>query len=273
MSVDEHLRAGRLPEALVAAQDAVRADPAQGAPRLLLAQLLMVMGQWDRASNQWKVLGDLDPNSTLLAQTFASLIRIEEERRAVFAGERLPVVFGEPERWTGSLVQAVRLAAQGQYPAAQELMAAALEEAPAVGGTINGEPFAWLADSDSRLGPMIEAVIEGRYVWIPFTRIRGMLAGPPATLRDLIWAPFHFTWINGGQAAGFVPVRYPGTEKIGDDPARLARRTDWAEPAAGWFHGVGQRVLATDQANYALLDIRLVEFVPAPDETVAASNG
>jgi type VI secretion system protein ImpE len=118
---------------------------------------------------------------------------------------------------------------------------------------------------------MMEAVIEGRYVWIPFIRIQSLVAGPPANLRDLVWAPIHFTWTNGGRAAGFVPVRYPGTEQIGDDAARLSRSTAWLEPVAGWFHGVGQRTLSTDQADYALLDIRMIEFTQtseAKDTTI-----
>lgn len=36
----------------------------------------------------------------------------------------------------------------------------------------------------------------------------------------------------------------------------LARRTEWSEDGAG----LGQRMFATDAADYALMDVRTIEF-------------
>ena len=36
---------------------------------------------------------------------------------------------------------------------------------------IDGKAFAWIADADMRLGPICEAVINGRYYWLPFVHI------------------------------------------------------------------------------------------------------
>ena len=38
-------------------------------------------------------------------------------------------------------------------------------------GSLNGQPFEWVADADSRLGPVMEAIINGRYYWVPFARL------------------------------------------------------------------------------------------------------
>ena len=111
---------------------------------------------------------------------------------------------------------------------------------------------------------MIEAVVLGRYWWIPVSRIRRMHVEPPTDLRDLVWIPVHFEWANGGEGYGLVPTRYPGSEAVDDDAIRLARRTEWREPAAGIFHGLGQRMLATDAADYPILEVRRVEFDAAP---------
>lgn len=273
MSTDELIRAGRLPEALAAAIENVRRAPADPTLRMLLCQVMTVMGQWERALTQWQVLAETDSDAALLAKTCAALVRIEDERRAVFSGEKLPMVFGEPEAWAGGLLQAGKLAAGGNFAAARTLLEETLDQVPSVGGTLNGESFEWIADADSRLGPMLEAVLDGRYFWIPFHRIRSMLGGPPASLRDLVWTPFRFTWTNGGTAAGYVPARYVGTEKSTEGAMLLARKTEWVEMAEGWFHGVGQRMFSTDQKEYALLDVRLLEFAPISADGAPASHG
>ncbi len=58
-------------------------------------------------------------------------------------------------------------------------------------------------------------------------------------------------------------MRYPGSEGA-DDGIRLARATSWTERPTGEQIGLGQRLLATDQGDQALLDIRhLVVAGPA----------
>jgi type VI secretion system protein ImpE len=39
---------------------------------------------------------------------------------------------------------------------------------------------------------------------------------------------------------------------------RLARRTTWEEVAPEVFHGLGQRILATDAGQHSLLDVRSI---------------
>ena len=43
----------------------------------------------------------------------------------------------------------------------------------------------------------------------------------------------------------------------------LSRRTDWQEKEPGVFVGLGQRLIATDSGEYALMDIRSVVLDPA----------
>ena len=273
MSVDELISTGRVADALASAIEAVRSAPADPRPRTLLAQLFEVTGQWDRSAQQWNAVADMDPGSALLAATCAALAKIEVQRRAVFAGTALPVVFGEPEPWVALLLQALRHASSGRFSAARQAADEALAQAPASAGSLNGGRFEWVADGDCRLGPMIEAVVGGRYVWIPFSRIRAMTSAPPGSLRDLVWAPFSFTWSNGGTAAGYVPVRYPGTEGSADGALLLARRTEWSEPSAGWFQGMGQRMLCTDSGDCALLDLRSLDLDSAGTPAPPAAHG
>jgi hypothetical protein len=115
-----------------------------------------------------------------------------------------------------------------------------------------------------RLGPVCEAVINGRYYWLPFVRLARIVIDEPQDLRDAVWMPAHFEFSNGGETVGVITTRYPGSESHTDPLVRLARKTDWAGASGGVFHcGLGQRVLATDQGRFPLMDIR--EIVIASD--------
>ena len=157
MNAEECIKAGQLDEALASAQDGVRKAPADAGPRVLLFQLFSVLGQWERALTQLNVLKDMDANCMLLAQVFRPVLQCEALREEIFAGKRGPLIFGEPVEWIGLLVQANQLLAQRQVAAALELRNRAFESALATPGTINDQRFEWIADADSRLGPIIEA--------------------------------------------------------------------------------------------------------------------
>jgi type VI secretion system protein ImpE len=187
-------------------------------------------------------------------------------RARVFAGERSPLVFGEPEPWIAQLLSALALENQGKFAEAAEIRARALEDAPATSGTLNGTAFEWIADSDTRLGPIIEVLLNGTYYWVPVHRVARVAIEAPSDARDLVWLPAQFTWTNQGEAMGFVPARYPGSESIDDDLIRMARRTEWKEMAPEVFHGLGQRLIATDAAEYGLLEVREIVLSPASSD-------
>jgi type VI secretion system protein ImpE len=259
MTAQEFLKAGRLDDALKAIQSVVRDDPANSKPRIFLFQLLSVIGDWQRANTQLQVLSEMDPESALLARVFEPVLLGEASRAAVFAGKRTPIILGEPPEWIGQLVKAMELFSQGEFQAGAELRYQAFEAAPASSGVINGEPFEWIADADERLGPSLEVVLEGKYYWVPFCRIRQVTIEAVTDLRDLVWVPAQFVWENGGQAAGHIPARYFGTENSTDDKLKLARKTEWLG-RNGIHLGLGQRLLATDKSDYPLLEVRQIEF-------------
>ncbi len=257
-SAESALRDGRLDEALAALQADIRKKPQDKALRVFLFQLLAVNGAWERALRQLDVLVEMDAQYALLAQTYRPLIACEVFRGELFRGLRSPSSLGEPLPWFGALSEATRLGAQGEHAAAQALRDQAFEQAEAVPGRVDGKPFAWIADADARLGPVLEVVLQGRYFWVPFARIRKVSLEPAEDLRDLVWLPARFTWSNGGEAVGFVPTRYPGSED-GEAPIRLARTTEWHE-VGGIGLGRGQRMLATDSDDAGLLEIRGIEL-------------
>jgi type VI secretion system protein ImpE len=273
MLAEEKLRAGQVEEALALLQDEVRKAPGNPKYRVFLFQLLSVLGRWDRALTQLKVAGDLDSQCLPMVQTYRELLRCEVLRAQVFAGQKTPVLFGEPQQWAALIVEALRLTAEDKHAEAETLRAQAFEAAPTTSGTIDGKRFEWIADGDVRLGPVLEVVIHGRYAWLPFHQIRAIRVEAPKDLRDMVWMPVVLTVATGAEMVAFVPTRYPGSESHADGIVRLARRTDWTEVPGGYV-GIGQRVLATNDGDHALLDVREIDLdvEHGADETTAADG-
>lgn len=262
MTADQLLQSGQVDRALAVLQEEVRSRPADPKLRTFLFQLLAVLGQWDRAANQLTVLADLDPSTLLLTRLYGRLIEAEQIREQVFSGEAVPEFFGEPEPWMATLLAGNSLAAKGDFSGAGKTLRTALEAAPDSSGKIGEDSFTWIMDSDSRFGPVLEALIEGRYFWIPLFRIKQLRSEPPKQLRDLLWIPASFQWTNGGEAAGFIFARYPASHQSADPLIRLNRKTEWDERGDGLILGSGQRMLNTEFVDYPILDLRSMELHP-----------
>jgi type VI secretion system protein ImpE len=270
MQAEDLLKAGNIPEALAELQGRVRKAPADARLRIFLFQLLCVTGDWPRALNQLKVAGELLPAASPMVATYREAIACELLRERVFAGQTAPLVFGEPARWIALMIEALKPLAAGEAGRAADLRAEAFEAAPATPGSADGTPFAWIADADMRLGPLLELIINGKYYWAPFAAMRSLRFEAPSDLRDYVWTAVEIRWANGGEVMGFVPTRYVGTAARPEVPLKLARLTEWTDLGSGTFAGLGQRVLATDAGDFSLLDLRRVDLGPAAAAAEAA---
>ncbi|MBV8503119.1 MAG: tetratricopeptide repeat protein [Paucibacter sp.] len=239
--------------ALAALTQAVKAAPAKASLRIFMAQLLCVLGQWERAHTQLNVVADLQADAGPMREMVGHALRCELLRKAVFDGKRSPMIFGQPEQWLALLIESL-------ITGSHELAAKAFDEAPTRSGQLNGERFEWLADADSRLGPVLEAMVNGRYYWVPFASLSKIVFEPPVDLRDRVWMPATLSFANGGEAVAMVPTRYAGTEALEDGQLLMAVKTEWREIGPERFAGYGQRVLVTDAGEYDLLNVKLIEF-------------
>jgi len=252
------LAAGDPQAALEALQARVRERSADPKLRVFLFQLLCVLGQWQRALNQLEVCGELDAATLPMVNTYREALKCEAVREAVFAGKTTPMIFGRPQPWIASLVEALQADARGDAELGARLRADALGAAPATAGSLDGTEFEWIADADSRLGPVLEVVINGRYGWAPFSELTQVTIEAPADLRDMVWAPAQLTLLNGGQTVALVPARYPGTGSAADAALQLSRKTEWLEIGADQFRGLGQRLLTTSAVELGLLEARTI---------------
>jgi len=260
MLADEILREGNPKEALAKLQEQVRNNPANAEYRTFLFQLLSLLGDWDRAMTQLSVVADLDAGTLAMVQTYREALRCEVLRKDIFSGKRSPLLFGEPQEWIALMIESLRLGADGKITESQDVRSQAFEAAPATSGSLDGKTFTWIADADPRLGPILEAIINGQYYWVPMHQIRSVHVEEPADLRDMVWMPAYFTWSNGGETVGLIPTRYPGTE-LSDDPLLLmSRKTEWVDKGAELYLGLGQRMLTTNEGDFSLMDIREIQL-------------
>lgn len=256
-----------LDEILEAAQAEVRRAPADPKHRVFLFQLLCVLGSWERALNQLQVIGELDAASLPMVHTYRAAIVAEEGRRAVFAGRIQPLILGRPERWIALALESLRQQNEAQLSQARALREEAFELAPASPGQLQADrriDFEWLADADPRLGPIAEAVIDGKYYWIPLSQVAAIVMEPPADLRDLVWTPAQFRWRNEGESFGLIPTRYPVSESHADDRIKRSALTEWVGVGDDDFNGMGQRLFVTDSEEVSILDLRSIDFAPEP---------
>ena len=274
-TAEQSLRDGDPMLALQQLQEQVRAKPANAKLRIFLFQLLAVLGQWDRALTQLELASTLDVSALAMTQMYREAIRCELVRAQVFAGKKSPMIFGQPEPWLALLIESLLVAGRGEPMQSEQLRAQAYEEAEASSGTLDGQRFEWIADADSRLGPALEAIINGNYYWLPFTHLSQVVIESPADLRDVVWMPAHFIFSNGGEAVGLIPTRYPASDSSGDPLLALSRKTIWTEaaPGVGAYHGLGQRVIATDAGETPLMEVRKIIIDPPRHEASGTEPG
>jgi len=259
MTAETLLQAGDPHGAQKALQDQIKKHPTDPKLRVFLFQLMAVNGQWKRAQTQLEISGELDSEAEPMVQAYRDVLNCELHREAVFEGKSKPLIFGEPEEWVALLVEAQQAFSRGEMEVFARLNEQAFEKADTRTGKINGEKFEWIADADQRFGPVFEFMFNGQYYWVPMSRVSKLHSEKPTDLRDLVWLPAEVTWTNGGRLMVMVPVRYPHIQDVSGQ-CLLSRSTDWLPHGEDIVEGTGQRIFATDQNDYSLLQVRSIEF-------------
>ena len=255
VKADELLVSGDVAAARQQLIEEVRANPGDVGVRMFLFQMCALLGEWDRAKAQLDTLAKLDPEARMLAVAYTQCITAEATRAAVFAGTQ-PAPMLYPVEWGETLAAALQARQQGKAEA-EALYAQVFDAAPTTAGTTDaGLEFDWIADADPRLGPVTEAIIAGRYGLMPFCALESLTITPPSDLRDTVWIQAEFGLVEGARVAGFIPLRYPGSEAA--DDARLVRgtATGWQEDAMGDYP-LGHRLFAfSDESEVPVQDLR-----------------
>lgn len=259
-SPDELIRTGDLAAARAALIDEVRAKPDNRPARMFLSQVLLVLGEWDKALTHMKAIANLSPEAMTLFAAYDRAIAAEKSREAVFAGKVAPMPLVTPNPWFDMLLRALGAEAKGDAAAAAALRAQAFDEAPETPGKIDGTAFAFISDADARFGPAIEVILDGRYGFVPFEEIVSLTSEGATDLRDFVFLPARLTLKSGQAGNVFLPARYPGAGTDEDGQVKLGRKTEWDNHGELGNAGRGQRVYDADGAEVAILALRNLTF-------------
>jgi len=253
---------GRLAAAVEAATRAVRDAPSDLAARWLLAELLIVGGNLERADKQLDTLMSLDARAAVNVIPLRHLVRAETARREFFSSASLPDFLAEgPTKTMALRLESVVQMRAGDAARAGELAEAAEDARPMLRGTVGDRPFSDLRDLDDVVAGVFEVLTHtGKYYWIPAERVELLEFTPPATPLDLVWRPVHMVVRDGFDAHVHMPAIY-GTADGGDDASKLGRSTTWIGDPPAPVRGVGQRLFVLDgDQEIGMMELSTVAF-------------
>lgn len=253
-------RAGRLDDAVAAATAAVRKSPADPAPRLLLAELLLFRGELDRADALLDALGSIAPELALQAAAFRQLLRAEQARRQIWTEGRLPDFLGEPTPHLRRMLAALVALRAGEAAEAARLLAEAEEARPPAAGREGAVPFADFRDADDLCAGFFEVLTTtGKCFWIPTERVAELAFQPPERPRDLYWRRASISVRDGPDGEVFIPAIYLA-ETAQPDALILGRATEWVGGEGAPTRGLGQRVFLVGEEGRAIMELASLSF-------------
>lgn len=259
-SLRQMLQGRPLAQAIEDAIGKIQRQPAAVNLRWLLFQLLCINGDWIRALKQLQVWASLSTDHLRTAQVMRELLRAEAYRCEVFKGVKEPGWLDTPASWSTLMVQANGAAAAGDFSRADPLRSKALDAAPSSPGHANpGDAFAWITDSDTRLGPHCELFFSGGYRWVPFSRIERLSFPPVQEALDLVWRQCKVTLRDQTELSAYMPARYP-VSRHDDDALKLAAATWWTDHGDTTVAATGQRTWTTDTGEIAMLSVLSMHF-------------
>lgn len=269
MDARELIRAGKLAEARQFLTEGVKRSPSDAAIRTLLFQVLIFLGEWDKAARHADIISAQNVKSEVGLQVYKNLIEAERGRSEVGRSDRRPSFLPKAPPYVEVYFSALASMENGDLEAAGAYFNQADGMRPDIAGTRNGKPFAGFADTDSRLSFFLEALVHERYVWIPFDALREFVVDPPKSLFDLVWATGRVTTWDGLTLNCFLPVIYPQSNAHADDRIKMGRMTDWQPLGGSFYRGLGQHVFQVGDDEIPILELGETLFTPP----AAAANG
>ena len=252
----ELLQTGRLSDAIARVAGEVKAKPSDPAARIFYFELLSLAGDLDRAAKQLDVLSST--TGELGVGIYQGVIQAERERQGLFhAGPRPRVLSDSP--YTTPYLEAVEYYAAGDFATAMTRLEAANQGDHPLHGTLNGNELNELTDSNDLLGPFLEVVMDGHYAWVPWQSIESLAIPGPRYLRDTIWTPASLSLHSGDHGEVLLFSLYVDSCLQEADEIKLGRRTVWEQNPAGFTVAYGQKVLASGEQDWPILEVKSLE--------------
>jgi len=260
VNIKDLIKEGKLSEARVNLVSTVKNHPSDTASRFLLFQILLFLGEWDKAERHLELLADLDANMAPAVSLYKNLLKCERERRDVVSFRTLPSFLPSTPTYFESYYKACQPLHANVDVGAADIFRGLEEQIPLVTGTVNGLEFSGIRNTDDLLAFALEVFAHDRYLWVPFESIREIIVTPPKTLLDLMWISASITTWGGLSMNGFLPALYPDTCKHDNEQIRMGRMTDWSTEGGACVRGVGQQVFVFGNQDMSILEWREIHF-------------
>ena len=247
--LEEALGSGDLEAAISEAIAVVKANPTDAESRYRLFALLVFTGDLHRARGQLKALGVGDEQLEQAKAVYINLLAAEQERRAVHHHDADPLLPPDPPEHLSLRLAALKESGGRESEKVPARIEEAIASQPELTGKINGEAFTALRDLDDVLGSVLEVFAGGRYVLLPWERIRKLEMDSPGHLLDLLWIPARLTDARGGESSVHIPALYEGSAAAEDPRGATGAVTEWYDQGEGIQRGRGQRLLAWQDAG------------------------
>ncbi len=253
-------RAGKLAEAVDAANQAVRKAPTDIASRVLLAELLVFAGNLERADVILDAASQVEPEAAMVVAEFRQLLRADMARRQLRRDGRVPEFLGEPTEVQRRQLAALVALRAGDMAEAARLAAETEAARPRVSGTSAGTAFDDFRDADDLAAGSFEVLsTTGKFFWIPTERVESVVFHPPKRARDLMWRRATMSVRGGPDGDVYLPAIYGSEDAALADALKLGRETDWIEDG-GPVRGVGQRLFLVGEDAVGIMDLATLEF-------------
>lgn len=259
------LRAGDIHGALAAATAAVKAAPTDADARWLMAEMLLLTGQAERADRMLDAAALQEPNPAVLE--FRKLLRAEVLRAQVQREGRAPKYQGDDATPAQQAALRARMLLRlgdvaGATAAAQEVETL---RTPAAGHLedAQGQQVAFddLRDADDLWAAEFEVLTTaGDHLLVPVSRVRSLSFDPPRRTRDLVWRRCSIDLKDGTEGVVYMPALYLGPVVETEAALLLGRATEWTDEADGPVRGRGQRMLLVGEEVLPLTALHTVVF-------------
>lgn len=261
----EALRAGDVAAALAAATAAIKAAPTDADARWLMAEVLLLSGDAERADRMLDAAALHEPNPAVLE--FRKLLRAEVLRAQVLRDGRAPKYQGDDATPAQQAALRARMLLRLGDVAGANAAAAEIEalRAPAPGHLEAADGsrtnFDDLRDADDLLAAEIEVLTTaGDHMLVPVSRIRSLVFDAPRRTRDLVWRRCEIDLKDGTEGVVYLPALYLGAAAETDNALLLGRATEWTDPELGPVRGRGQRLLMVGEQAVPFTGLATVVF-------------
>jgi len=259
MTAKELFDAGDLTGAIAKIGDELKNDPTDTQRRTFLFEMLVLAGDLERAGKQLDVISRGGPEAEVAVQQYRGALQCEKLRRLCFTEGLRPGLPKNIPAYTDMHLDALAHIRQNRIDEARSLLEQAAGLRPEVNCAINGEMFDDIRDADDLVAPFLEVFTLNNYSWIPWEMVATVTIAPPKHLRDLIWTPASIELTIGSLGQVLLPALYAQSYLHADNQVKLGRVTEWRGDIEGLALASGQRLLATGERDWPLLEIREIQ--------------